>query len=89
MLSHLGQLAQEKEGRQVVLEFQPTARNEPAKKFLEEHCLLPAGGLGGAQLFPADKVPANPNPNPNPSLTLTLTRTRTRTRTLPRWRRPS
>ena len=55
MLSHLGHLAQ---GRPVVIEFQPTPRNEPAKKFLEEHGLLPAGGQGGAQAFPAEQVAA-------------------------------
>ena len=58
MLSHLGHLAQQKSGRQVVLEFHPTARNEPAKKFLEEHGVLPAAGLGGSQAFPAEKVAA-------------------------------
>ena len=57
MLSHLGQLAQER-GLPLVLEFQPSARNEPARNFLAEHGVLPVGGEGGAEAFPAEKVAA-------------------------------
>ena len=62
MLAHVGKLALAR-GRHVRIDFAPTARNEPAKKFLLEHKLLPQGGEDTAtgepmtsEVFPAAAV---------------------------------
>ena len=57
MLAQVGELALARAKAWVRIGFVPTERNEPARKFLEAHGLLPAGG-DGWQAFPAQRVAA-------------------------------